>query len=116
MKRIISSTIVLVLILSGVVSAQTENNNNSLLWEVSGNGLTVSSYLFGTFHMMCEEDFEIKSKTKDALEKAKTLFLELNYSDPSEIQSMQKMMQSDKKLSEQLSKEKALELNEVLKS
>jgi len=65
---------------------------------------------------MCEEDFEIKSKTKNALENSKVLFLELNYSDPNELQSMQKMMQSEKKLSEQLSKESALELNEVLKT
>lgn len=43
------------LICSGItVSAQKEN---SLLWEVSGNGLSKPSYLFGTIHMICKEDF-----------------------------------------------------------
>lgn len=29
----------------------------SLLWEISGNGLEHSSYLFGTIHQICNEDF-----------------------------------------------------------
>jgi len=30
--------------------AQQKNTENSLLWEISGNGLEKSSYLFGTYH------------------------------------------------------------------
>ena len=30
---------------------------NSLLWEISGNGLQENSYLFGTIHLIDEEDF-----------------------------------------------------------
>lgn len=116
MKKTILLAIAFLLILSGNLSAQTKNDNNSLLWEISGNGLIAPSYLFGTFHMMCEKDFEIKGKTKHALEKSKSLFLELNYTDPSEIMAMQKMMQADKKLSEQLSKKQVEKLNQVLKS
>lgn len=114
MKKRIILAIASVFILSATASAQT--TSNSLLWEISGDDLTAPSYIFGTFHMMCEEDFEIKPKTIHALEKTKALFLELNYSDPNEIQEMQKMMQAEKKLSEQLSEKKAEELNDVLKS
>ena len=32
------------------LSLLSQAQNNSLLWEVSGNGLTKSSYLFGTYH------------------------------------------------------------------
>jgi uncharacterized protein YbaP (TraB family) len=28
----------------------------SLLWEVSGNGLTKPSYIYGTIHMICKDD------------------------------------------------------------
>lgn len=31
--------------------AETKNNETSLLWEISGNGLEKSSYLFGTHHL-----------------------------------------------------------------
>ncbi|MEO6356579.1 MAG: hypothetical protein ABIU77_05530, partial [Ferruginibacter sp.] len=31
-------------------------DDNSLLWQVSGNGLQQPSYLFGTFHLMCKND------------------------------------------------------------
>ncbi|WP_254555955.1 hypothetical protein, partial [Salmonella enterica] len=42
-------------------SAQHKNteNKNSLLWEVSGNGLSKPSYIAGTFHILCSKDFEI---------------------------------------------------------
>lgn len=69
--------IAFVLLICGTLSAQTKPNN-SLLWEISGNGLQEPSYLFGTFHIMCEKDFEIKPKVSHALDNAKTLFLELN--------------------------------------
>ena len=51
------------LILSiGNATAQSGNNiktdasGNTLLWEISGNGLAAPSYLFGTFHLLCKDD------------------------------------------------------------
>jgi uncharacterized protein YbaP (TraB family) len=40
------------------VTAQT-TGNNALLWEISGNDLGSASYLYGTMHMICAEDFII---------------------------------------------------------
>jgi len=34
---------------------KTSVNNNTLLWEISGNGLAKPSYLFGTFHLLCRK-------------------------------------------------------------
>lgn len=34
------------------LSAQTKKTSNSLLWEISGNGLKKPSYLFGTHHLI----------------------------------------------------------------
>lgn len=94
--------------------AQNRNTENSTLWEVSGNGLTESSYLAGTFHAMCSQDFEIKPKVMKALEKSNQFVMEINYTDPAEMTAMQKMYQTDKKLSDQLTPEEAKELDKVL--
>ncbi|MGN7708767.1 TraB/GumN family protein [Chryseobacterium sp. JV274] len=91
-----------------------KNNENSLLWEVSGNGLSKPSYITGTFHILCSKDFEIKPKVLKALEKSDNFVMEINYTDPTEIMSLQKMFKTDKKISEQLSPEEAKELNTIL--
>ncbi|UKB79929.1 TraB/GumN family protein [Chryseobacterium sp. MEBOG07] len=92
----------------------TTNNDNSLLWEVSGNGLSKPSYITGTFHILCSKDFEIKSKVLKALEKSENFVMEINYTDPAEIKSLQKMYKTDKKISDQLSPDEAKELNTIL--
>lgn len=90
------------------------NTENSLLWEVSGNGLSKPSYITGTFHILCSKDFEIKPKILKALENSENLVMEINYTDPAEMMSLQKMFKADKKISDQLSPEEAKELNTVL--
>ncbi|AYN01023.1 TraB/GumN family protein [Chryseobacterium sp. 3008163] len=94
--------------------AQNTNLENSTLWEVSGNGLTKPSYIAGTFHIMCSQDFEIKSKVIKALEKSDQFVMEINYTDPNEMTAMQKMYQTDKKLSDQLTPAEAKKLDKIL--
>lgn len=94
--------------------AQNTGTENSTLWEVSGNGLAKSSYIAGTFHIMCSQDFEIRPKVIKALEKSDHFVMEVNYTDPTEMAAMQKMQQTGKKLSDQLSPEEAKELDKVL--
>lgn len=53
----------------------------TLLWKVSGNGLTQPSYVFGTIHITC--DATLKPKVLDALEKTQQVCLELDMDDPS---------------------------------
>ncbi|OEK03692.1 hypothetical protein BFP97_01090 [Roseivirga sp. 4D4] len=64
----------------------------TLLWEISGNGLEKSSYLFGTIHLMCEEDFRISEGVKDAIANADQVALEVDLDDQSEIQAFQNGM------------------------
>ncbi|WP_223609086.1 TraB/GumN family protein [Chryseobacterium sp. OSA05B] len=96
------------------VKAQNTNPENSTLWEVSGNGLTQPSYIAGTCHIMCSQDFEIKPKVMKALEKSDQFVMEINYTDPAEMTAMQKMYQTDKKLSDQLNPAEAKELDKIL--
>ncbi|KAA2216156.1 TraB/GumN family protein [Chryseobacterium sediminis] len=90
------------------------NNENSLLWEVSGNGLSKPSYITGTFHILCSKDFEIKPKVWNALNKSESFVMEINYTDQNEMASIQKMMTADKKISEQLTPEEAKNLDKIL--
>ncbi|WP_284463362.1 TraB/GumN family protein [Chryseobacterium sp.] len=97
-------------------TAQNKNtdNDNSLLWEVSGKGLSKPSYIAGTFHILCNKDFDIKPKVWNALNQSENFIMEINYTDPNEVSAMQKMMSADKKISEQLTSEEAAELEKVL--
>lgn len=104
-------------------NAQTEMNipltnkiENSLLWEISGNGLEKPSYLFGTVHLICESDFQLKEKVKTAFDKTEELALELDFDDPKELQSMQKLAVSPIPLSKSLSKEEYAKLEALLKN
>ncbi|MEG0927713.1 TraB/GumN family protein [Chryseobacterium sp.] len=90
------------------------DNDNSLLWEVSGNGLSKPSYIAGTFHILCNKDFDIKPKVWNALNQSESFVMEINYTDQNEMGAMQKMMSADKKISEQLTSEEAKELDKVL--
>jgi uncharacterized protein YbaP (TraB family) len=57
-------------------------DENSLLWEVSGKGLKQSSYLFGTFHLMCKNDIHFSSQLKTALSRADKVYMEMDMDDP----------------------------------
>jgi len=56
---------------------------NSLLWEISGNGLEEKSYLYGTIHMIEKKDFFMSDVTVDRFSRSQVLFLELDMDDPS---------------------------------
>jgi len=61
---------------------KTEESGNTLLWEVSGNGLQSPSYLFGTFHMLCRDDIRFSPSLKEAFASSRELYLELDMDDP----------------------------------
>lgn len=58
-------------------------DNNSLLWEVSGNKLKAPTYLFGTFHLMCKEDIVLSENLRKALTASKEVYFEMDLDDPS---------------------------------
>jgi uncharacterized protein YbaP (TraB family) len=61
----------------------TNSGNNTLLWEVSGNGLQQNSYLFGTFHLMCKGDILLSDQLKKAIANTGSVYMELDMDDPS---------------------------------
>ena len=71
--------------------------SKSLLWEISGNGLQEPSYLFGTIHMICKEDFLISEIVKQKFNSSKQVYLELDMDDPQlQVTMMQQMQLPDK--------------------
>lgn len=87
---------------------------NTLLWEISGNGLKKTSYLYGTVHMMCQKDFIISEKVLLAFANTNKLALELDFDDPKELQQMQKMTEASKPLSELMTAREYQDLNAFL--
>ncbi len=65
---------------------------NSLLWKVSGNGLTKDSYIFGTLHMACSADFRIPEKVKTALGSTDAIAVEVDMTDSKNMALLQSKM------------------------
>jgi uncharacterized protein YbaP (TraB family) len=69
---------------------------NSLLWRISGKGLTKPSYVFGTIHAICEDDYFWTPIMQSALDSSEKLCLEIDMDNPMAIiQSMAGMMSLD---------------------
>ena len=54
---------------------------NSLLWEISGNGLETSSWLFGTIHIIPKEDFFLTDIMKSSFQKSEKAIFEIDTKD-----------------------------------
>lgn len=105
-RVILLSTLCLLLIISCPAQQrdtfQINKDGNSLLWKISGNGLAKSSFIFGTFHLMCKDDIALSAQLKTALSKSNTLYLELDMDDPAMLFGAMKYMnmQDGKELKE----------------
>ena len=89
------SLLCIALLVSWLCFAQDEN---SLLYEVSGDDLAAPSYVFGTIHLMCPNDIQISEATREKLKASKQLVLEIDFDEPNMMQEMQqKMMLPDGK-------------------
>ena len=56
-------------------------NNNTLLWEISGNGLKQPSYFFGTMHILCADDAKISPNFQKVIDKAGQVYFEIDMDD-----------------------------------
>jgi uncharacterized protein len=84
----------LLLILFFLIISQSnaaENEENSLLWKISGNGLEQESYLFGTIHLICQDRFKMEERILNALNKSKKIALEIDMSDQNMMMEMQRL-------------------------
>ena len=66
---------------------KTAANSNTLLWEVSGNGIDKPSYFLGTMHLMCAEDAVLTDATKKIIKQVKNIYLEVDLDNAGELLS-----------------------------
>ncbi|MEM6718605.1 MAG: TraB/GumN family protein [Bacteroidota bacterium] len=95
-------------------NAQSKKLENSLLWKIEHKDLDQPSYLLGTIHIMCKEDFSIPKKVTKALNETEKLILEVDMSDTEALMAAQKKMMSGGKLTEELTKAQQKYLDNLL--
>ena len=82
MKKIFLLPALLLLILGAQAADKSKNKknapvlekalqtNNSLFWQISGNGLEQPSYLYGTIHAIPQDDYFLGKKVSEKIKKA----------------------------------------------
>ena len=84
-----SFSLLFMLFLTGYSNAQTNMktnaDDNTLLWEISGKGLSTPSYIFGTFHMLCKEDIKFSASLIQAVSNCDEIYLEMDMDDPATL-------------------------------
>lgn len=80
------------------------DSQNALLWSIRGKDLTSPSYLYGTIHMICKEDFLMSNTLKEKFSSSKNVYLEMDMDDPSMMMKMATMaLMKDKTLQDLMS-------------
>lgn len=98
MIRKLSAFLLSLTLLAGVAwvpkTAEAQKaDENSLLWKISGRGISQPSYLFGTVHMICPQDFFLTPSAKASFAQAKTVYLEVNLEDASAPMKLLELVQ-----------------------
>ncbi|MEM6317039.1 MAG: TraB/GumN family protein [Bacteroidota bacterium] len=104
MKRLITSIFLFCLIFSSLsaqemvmekATQKTAANQpiaNSLLWAISGNGLTDTSYLYGTIHLIGKSDYFLTDQTKAAFDKSEQITFEINMANMNDMGTQMGLM------------------------
>ncbi len=99
-------SIVLFLIIAAMqLPAQQEK---SLLWEISGNGLKQNSYIFGTIHIIRKNDFFLTDAIKNKVKQSQVFITEVDMNIPlmQQLELAQKMyLPENKTLQDYVSQE-----------
>ena len=85
-------------------------DENSLLWEITGNGLPSASWLYGTIHLISKDDFFMTDSTKAFIDRSEMVTFEINMEEMTDISAqmgllMQAFMEGGKTLKDLLSDE-----------
>ena len=73
---IVAITILQVIVVS--LMAKAQESKSSLLWKISGNGLSNTSYIFGTIHMIPKSDYFFYESWENCFDSCKALALEID--------------------------------------
>jgi uncharacterized protein YbaP (TraB family) len=99
----------------GALPAQLASVENSLLWEISGNGLKESSYLFGTHHLLGSQYVDTLNNVMSKFEVSDVLVGEIAFDSAQAYKMISAATMPDTTLTELLPKEWYAETEEWLK-
>ena len=122
-KIVLRHVICSLLMLAGFTGASAQSGKpkpleKSLLWEISGNGLTKASYLYGTIHMICKDDAALGDSLIAAIERSDRVYFEVDMDNLMEMLTAFKdfKMKNDTTLADLLSKEDYEKVKEFMES
>ncbi|MBY0348085.1 MAG: TraB/GumN family protein [Hydrotalea flava] len=69
-----------------------EPQQQSLLWRISGNHLPANAYIFGTFHLLCPNEFILPDTISSIIQKVDTVYFEIKLDDPALFNNMMQEM------------------------
>ena len=111
-KNVLSRAFCFLVLLTSVITGNSQNDKQkplekSLLWEISGNGLTKPSYLYGTIHMICKDDASLGDSLVAVIQRADRVYFEVDMDNLMEMLMAFKdfKMKGDTTLSDLMSKE-----------
>ncbi|MGX5816998.1 TraB/GumN family protein [Chitinophaga lutea] len=84
-KRLLSSAA-----LSLTIFTACQAQDGTLTYKISGNGLPQPSYLYGTIHMICNDDFYMPATLQSAMDNVQSVYLELDLADSAKVAHMMK--------------------------
>lgn len=99
-----------------VVAAQTKKAGNSLLWEISGNGLKKPSYLFGTHHLIPAKFADTMKVLQDKLKSADGVVGEIVMDSTMQKKMAPFLMMKDNTLDSLLTKAEFKEVEDYFKT
>jgi uncharacterized protein len=81
---------------------KAQSLQNTLLWKISGKGLSKPSYLFGTMHILCADDAKLSDSMKAVIKQSDEVYFEIDISDMKGMMNSMKYMRmnDNKKLSD----------------
>ncbi|HEX6847083.1 MAG TPA: TraB/GumN family protein [Chitinophagaceae bacterium] len=121
-KNVLKGFLWIVSMLVGFTAVRSQTTakplEKSLLWEISGNGLTRASYLYGTIHMICKDDASLGDSLVAVIQRSDRVYFEVDMDNLMEMLTALKdfKMRNDTTLADLLSKEDYEKVKEYMES
>jgi uncharacterized protein len=98
--RLLSATIFCFLLFTQT-HGQNKRLPNAILWRIEKTGIQ-TSYLFGTLHRICTDDFEMPQPVKKAIRNSSAFYFETIFTDSSEKKKKARFKTADTTLREKI--------------
>ena len=82
----------LLTILTAFVTKAQTPLEKTLLWQITGPGISKPSYLYGTIHLICPDDIVVSTELRSRFYSTKQLYLELDMDDPTLLTKTMSLM------------------------